>query len=102
MAERNKAVPQDRRIGRFSATEAVVNKPEFRVLMACCSVIKAEFNYATRTFEYYAISPHFDELEAGAMPPVYRWIAEHHEPLGQLTVRAEVESRERNKPKPAE
>lgn len=40
-------------------------------VMAECLVIRCELRYETMTFEYVAISPHFEIVPEWSMPPKY-------------------------------
>lgn len=68
------------RIGTFRITDSTLEhmcEEEtaliLSLLMAQVVIVKAEFDYSSRTIEYVAYSKHFDEVPQGEKPPVYRW-----------------------------
>ncbi len=65
--------PMTRRIGRFALAEKLVSiQPEWAMtILAECVVVRCEFRYDTMIFDYVAISPHFEEVPEGCLPPLY-------------------------------
>lgn len=63
----------DRRIGRFAMSRQLVERdPETaRSIMGRCIVVRCEMMYASKTLEYVALSPEFDEVPQGEITPGY-------------------------------
>ena len=62
-----------RRLGSFRVSEELLRSHTAEVMkvMAECVVIRCELRYETMTFEYVAISPHFEEVPEWQIPPQY-------------------------------
>ena len=62
-----------RRIGRFYIDRKLVDdQPEMVMLiMAECIVVECKLQFVRNRFEYWAVSPVFDELEPGQIEPDY-------------------------------
>lgn len=62
-----------RRLGSFRVSEELLkcHTAEVMKVMAECVVIRCELRYETMTFEYVAISPHFEEVPEWKIPPQY-------------------------------
>ena len=67
-----------RRLGRFRVSEHLVktHPQEVMKVMAECLVVRCELRYETMTFDYVAISPHFDVVPEWMQAPVYEALME--------------------------
>ena len=65
-----------RRIGKLTITESQLNnEPEFiQAIMAEIIVIRCEYQYHTRSFDYIAFSHLFDICPDGLEPEYYKFI----------------------------
>lgn len=63
-----------RRIGTFRISADLIDEQpaQLRAVFACMIVVRAEMSYATRTIDYAALSPLFEEIEFGSEPPDYK------------------------------
>ncbi len=66
------------RLGKFSISLFLMETAaeDCLCLFATVCIIRCECNYATREFEYVALSPHFDETILGQAAPEYTGIME--------------------------
>lgn len=66
-------ISHTRQSGKFDITEDVLleNPGVMSTVLATVIVVRCEFMYATKTFEYTAISPDFEEVPEGEEPPYY-------------------------------
>jgi hypothetical protein len=66
---------KDRRLGRFSIhrefLEGGVDRVKMLAFMQNFVVVRAEYMYATESFEYQAFSPLFDVIDRGDLIPEY-------------------------------
>ena len=67
-----------RRLGRFRVSEHLVKtRPEeVMKVMAECLVVRCELRYETMTFDYVAISRHFEEVPDYQISPTYEALLE--------------------------
>lgn len=70
--------PLFRRLGRFQVSQELVKSHPVGVMKALaeCLIVRCEMRYATMTFHYEAISPHFAECSEWCEPPEYEAIME--------------------------
>lgn len=82
------------RLGRFSIDrellEHYIDNGVLRAIMSACVVLSAFDDGVHGRICYIAYSPQFAPVERGLKIPLYDWIIEHSEPLGQITVRARL------------
>lgn len=73
------------RLGKFRLHEEMVKSmPKATLLiMAKCLILRCEFNYARKAFEYEACCDLFDELSLGQALPEYRFAIDEK---GNVTV----------------
>jgi hypothetical protein len=69
-------VSKDRRIGRFFVNEEFVSLDNlaYRRMMEKVVVLRAEFKYEQRAFEYYVLCEDFEEVPLNFVIPEYRVI----------------------------
>lgn len=69
---------QSRRVGKFYvACPAVDESPEMvMAVMARCVIVECQMHYVGNRFEYWAISPDFDEISIGEITPEYSVLIE--------------------------
>lgn len=67
-----------RRLGRFRVSQELVMTHPDGVMKALaeCLIVRCEMRYATMTFDYEAMSPHFAECHEWCVPPEYEAIME--------------------------
>ena len=70
--------PVSRRIGRFRIPQSMLEEyPDVMMLaLSQCIVVRCELSYETMSFEYVAISPHFDEVLDWTRAPEYSVIVD--------------------------
>lgn len=61
------------KIGKFSISDELVkqNPEAVKKVMGQCVILRAEFIYSSRVFEYEAISDLFEEVDEGCISPEY-------------------------------
>ena len=66
----------NRRFGRFELSEVDVENMTVgaRKVMENVLILRAEYMFSTRTFEYSALSPLFRELSEGEQIPFYEFL----------------------------
>ena len=66
------------RIGYFRIARAMVDEsPELvMAVMARCVIVDCNLKYIANSFEYWALSPDFDEVELGQITPDYSVMVE--------------------------
>ena len=86
MSEEDRYADVHRRIGSFEISQdALLNLPEDAfMMMEDVLVVRCEMMYLRRVFEYHAISPHFDLVPEGEIPPKYVCEFTRHE-SGEVT-----------------
>lgn len=67
-----------RRIGKFYVARPLVDEsPEMvMAVMARCIVVECSLHYVQNRFQYWAISPDFDEVAPGEIEPEYSVLIE--------------------------
>jgi len=71
--------PDGRRIGRFRVASQLLRfdfQKELQALMNQVFILHAEHLYSQDCFQYVALSPRFDSIHPGQLPPDYRVIVE--------------------------
>lgn len=65
-------------IGRFYASRTAIDEsPEIIMsVMARCIIVDCKLHYVSDKFEYWAISPDFDEISIGEIAPEYSVLIE--------------------------
>lgn len=66
------------RIGKFRIAKILVDDQSEMVMaiMGRCVVVDCKLHYMSNSFEYWALSPDFDEVPVGAMEPEYSVLVE--------------------------
>lgn len=69
---------QSRRIGKFYIARPLVDEsPEMiMAVMARCIIVECSLHFVRNRFEYWAISPDFDEVTYGEIEPEYSVLIE--------------------------
>lgn len=69
---------RSRRIGTFKVARSLVDEtPEMVMkIMGRCVVVDCKLHYVSDCFEYWAISPDFDETQLGQIAPEYSVLIE--------------------------
>lgn len=77
---------RSRRIGKFNVARTMVEEsPEMvMTVMARCVIVDCKLHYIGDRFEYWAISPDFDELSPAEIEPEYSVLIEETD--GQFKV----------------
>lgn len=68
----------ERRLGKFCVARPLIDEAPEMVMhvMARCVIVDCNLHYIGNRFEYWAISPDFDEIAAGEIPPEYSVLIE--------------------------
>lgn len=66
----------EHRLGAFNIPSSSVAREGFKLLsiFGRCVVVKCDFDYATDSFRYEALSPDFDSIAMGKPAPLYSWL----------------------------
>ena len=65
---------KNRRIGKMFITAPLIDDMNFEEMLKMTNkfvVVRCEYLYHQKIFEYIAICPEFDEIECGNEPPIY-------------------------------
>lgn len=67
---------ENQRIGKFTLPIfklATMPAAQFREIMGMCVILRAESRHWDGSVEYEALSPYFDIVPEGVIPPTYEW-----------------------------
>ena len=76
-----------RRIGKFYVSRSIVDESPEMVMpvMARCVIVECQLHYIGNRFEYFAVSPDFDEVPLGMITPEYSVLIEMIDDLPVVT-----------------